>query len=513
MMNKITFFLKSLNEKQLLLLLIGMTFGLRLYAVLMAQGIAYDSAGYGFMARDFLKGDFIKGLSYTFHPFYPFLIFLVSPDTTHVEIVGRFISVIFGTLTLIPVFYLAKETLGPKEAIYSGLFYSFHPYLATYSGMFLSEATYWGFLTLAVYFFWVGLKRRRMLGLSTSGAFLAFAYLTRPEGIGYLFVFLIWIIFCGGLTKGWLRKLLFFGSLIPPFLILSIPYMVHIHRETGQWLISKKAVTVQSEFLKGALEKDDPSTTKMIGKQKPAEKSSRILVTLKNVIRFFPFTVYHYLRAYHFALWIFLFFGLMRVRQKRIKEEWFLASFVFFHLFSLSTFTNSTIRYSIPLIPISLFWAGAGVLEIRKYLDKVHVAKSKQWVLFLIALTIATQLPQSLRPERRHRSDQRIVGMWLKENTPQDAVIMSNSPIEAFHAEREFILLPQGITTIDTPGKSYQEIIQFGKQNGVKYILLNKHTSEVNPDFKGSIRSTDLKEFYRFKEEDGNMIIVYEVIY
>jgi hypothetical protein len=151
------------------------------------------------------------------------------------------------------------------------------------------------------------------------------------------------------------------------------------------------------------------------------------------VIRFFPFTTYHYLRAYHFALWIFLFFGLMRVRQKRIKEEWFLASFVFFHLFSLSTFTNSTIRYSIPLIPISLFWAGAGVLEIRKYLDKVHVAKSEQWVLFLIALTIATQLPQSLRPERRHRADQRIVGMWLKENTPQNAAIMSNSPIEADH--------------------------------------------------------------------------------
>jgi hypothetical protein len=55
MVNRIIFFVKGLNERQLLLLLVGITFGLRLYAVLMGQGIANDSAAYGFMARDFLK--------------------------------------------------------------------------------------------------------------------------------------------------------------------------------------------------------------------------------------------------------------------------------------------------------------------------------------------------------------------------------------------------------------------------------------------------------------------------
>ena len=90
----------------MLLLLIGISFGLRLYAVLMAQGIANDSAAYGFIARDFLKGHFIKGLSSPAPPFYPFLIFLFSPDTTHVEITGRLISLFFGTLAIIPLFYL-----------------------------------------------------------------------------------------------------------------------------------------------------------------------------------------------------------------------------------------------------------------------------------------------------------------------------------------------------------------------------------------------------------------------
>ena len=58
---KITLFIKDLNEKQILLILLGIAFGLRLYAVLMAKGIAYDGAGYGFVARDFLRHDFVKG--------------------------------------------------------------------------------------------------------------------------------------------------------------------------------------------------------------------------------------------------------------------------------------------------------------------------------------------------------------------------------------------------------------------------------------------------------------------
>jgi hypothetical protein len=90
---------------------------------------------------------------------------------------------------------------------------------------------------------------------------------------------------------------------------------------------------------------------------------------------------------------------------------------------------------------------------------------------------------------------------------------MSNSPIETFYAERKFILLPIGLPMLGIPGKSYREIIQFAKQKGIHYILTNKNTYERNPDFEGSIRSADLREFYRYKEKDGSWITVYEVLY
>jgi hypothetical protein len=479
----------------------------------MAKGISYDGAGYGFMARDFLRHDFAKGLSSALHPLYPFLIYLVSPDASHVEIAGRFISLFFGTITFIPVFYLVKEVAGQKGAILSGLFYSIHPYLVTYSGMVLSEATYWGLLALSVYFFWTALKGKRIFGMIASGGFLALAYLTRPEAIGYLFIFLIWLIFYGGIKKEWFRRIVLVGGVFLPFFIISVPYLIHIHRETGQWLITKKGVAIQTQLLNRVEGKDGQLTEKVVEDPKSVVKNSNIPTIAKNIFQYIPFTTYHYLRAYHFALWLFLFFGLIRVRQKEMQEELFLASIVLFHLFSLSTFTGSTIRFSVPIIPISLFWAGAGVLEIRKYLSKWNIGKPENWVVFLLILSILIQLPQSLRPERRHRVDQKNVGLWLKENTPKDSIIMSNSPIEAFYAEREFIVLPIGLPMSGIPGKSYREIIQFAKQKGIYYILVNNHTHEFNPDFKESIQPKDLKEFYKYREKDGNIISVYKVIY
>jgi hypothetical protein len=498
--NKIILFLKTLTEKQILLLLLGITFGLRLYAVLMAKGIAYDSASYGFMARDFLNGNFIKGLSSTLHPFYPFLISLVSFDSANVEIAGRLISLFFGTLTLIPVFYLTKEVVNKKAAVFSGLFYSFHPYLATYSGMLLSEATYWGLLSFSIYCFWAGLKKRKILWLTISGFLLALAYLTRPEGIGYFIVFLVWIVFYDGLRKGWFKKFLLIGALLLPLIILTIPYLIHIHRQTGQWFISKKALEVQSQFLKWS---DSHEIENL---------NSKIAVVANNIAHNLPFTIYHYLRAYHFTLWLFLFFGLIRSRQKGVREEWYLASFVLLHLFSLSTFLRSTIRFSVPMIPISLFWAGAGVLEMQRIFQKIKIMRPEKWVFALIALFILIQLPQTLRPERRHREEQKKIALWLRDNTPKDAIIMSNSPQETFYANRKFVLLPQEISSEGRPGKSYKEVIEFAKESKIKYILVDKNTVETNADFVKSINESDLKELYRHQGKDGKTTIIYEVL-
>lgn len=510
--NKIIIFLNNLKEKQVILLLLGIACGLRLYAVLMAQGITYDSAGYGFMARDFLSGDFVKGLSPAFHPLYPLLIALISPDSAHVEIAGRLISLFWGTFTLIPLYYLVKETMGQKVAIFSTLFYTFHPYLVTYSGMLLTEATYWGLLVLSVYFFWTGLQKEKIWRMASAGAFLGLAYLTRPEGVGYVLVYLVWIVVDGILKKKWLKKFVFMAVLIPSVFVFVVPYVMYIHQETGQWLLSKKAVAIQSQLLQKS--EEETNAPNIVGQVKSEENSSKILMITHNVVKYLPHVIYHYLGAYHFSLWLFLLFGLIRIRQKVIPYELFVASLVLFHLFSLSTFTQSWLRFSVPAIPLALLWAGAGLVEIKRRLEKFDTVNPEQGIALLIIVILLIQLPQCFIPERTHRAYQQKIGMWLKNNTPNTAIIMSNSNIETFYADRKFIKLPPGITTVVNPNKlSYGQIIDYAKQREVRFILINHNTHETNPDFISSIKGSDLKEIYRYQKDESHFVIIYKVIY
>lgn len=533
MFAKINFFIKNLSEKQIILVLFFICFALRLYAVLMAQGIANDSAAYGFMARYFMKGHFEKALSIPGHPLYPLLISLLSPNTSHVEIVGRLISLFFGTITFFIIYYLIKKEIGQKEALLTLLFYTFHPYLSTYSGMMLTEAMYWGLLVISIYFYWTGLKGENIWRMIPAGTLLGLSYLTRPEGIGYLLIYLIWIVIISMRNRIFLKGIFQIVFIFVFTFIVASPYILYIHRETGQWLITKKALGFQSLLLNreitDELKKDKtPELTKKNNlsdisydspkvnkKDNPEIKNSKWILITKNIINYFPYVIYHYLRAFHYSLWIFLFFGIIRFRNKVNFYEFFITSIIFFHIISLATFIPSTIRFSVPLIPLSLFLASSGVMEMKRFLGRIKTIKEKNIIFALIFLLILVQLPQTLKPERKHRAYQKEVGLWLKRNTPRDAIIMSNSPQEAFYADREFVMFPKE-TQSQNPLKSYQEVIQFSMINKVRYILIDKNIQELNRGFIeliNSINSEKLKELKEIYRKSDQKLVIYEVIY
>ena len=518
MLSRITLALRNLNERQTLLLLLGLTFGLRLCVVLMARGVANDSAGYGFMARDFIRGQYSKGLSSALHPFYPFLISIFSPGPAHVELTGRLISLIWGTVTLLPVYILVKRAVGQKEATFAALFYCLHPHLIAYSGMLLSEATYWGLLTLSVYLFWTGLREGSLLESMSSSLLLALAYLTRPEAVGYLLVFVVWAAIYGGVTKRWIKKIVLITGLICLFFAASFPYLLQIQRETGQWLISKKALETQVRYL--AVDQTEhgtqgPSLEKrpVVG-QKPFGWVRRLREVANNILRYIPFTTYHYLKAYSFIFWIFLFFGLIRKRQEGedLRYEWFLASMVFLHVFSLATFVPSISRFSLPLIPISLLWAGAGVLALHRFLKRRSVSEPAKWITLFIILMVLIQLPFELRAVRKDREEQRTAGQWLKQNAPLEAIIMSNSPQEAFYAGRDFVVLPPAMPFRKGGGPSYQEVMSFAREKGAQYLLVNQETPSYNRNFFESIPTSELQAVYRW-EDQKKFTIIYKLPY
>ncbi|HLD30437.1 MAG TPA: glycosyltransferase family 39 protein, partial [bacterium] len=180
---------RLVNPKDLtkaLLLILFIAFALRLFLLLQPEVIHNDGTAYVRHAKEVLSENWARSKA---PPFYPFLISIVQFLTGNYELAGIWISVIMGTLLVLPVFFLGKEIFNVQAGILSGLVTAVHPLLNISSGSVLTESTYHFFLATSVLFGWYAFLSGKVRTTLLFGFFTTLAYLTRPEAIGFLFIF------------------------------------------------------------------------------------------------------------------------------------------------------------------------------------------------------------------------------------------------------------------------------------------------------------------------------------
>jgi len=230
------------DEKKKLWVLVGVAFFLRLYLVLTSKGISPDGVEYLRAAKFFLDGDYYQGFSNVFPPFYPAVISVTSLLVGNLELAGKLVSLFFGTLTVIAIYAFAKRLFNEEVGFYSALLLTFHPYLAQFSGSVLTESTFTFFGVWNALIGWKALQSRSWRSMFLVGLFLGVAYLTRPEGIGFVAVFFLWIFFFDG-GKFWInlsQKLSMAVSLLIGTTVFALPYILFLHEVTGKWILSLK---------------------------------------------------------------------------------------------------------------------------------------------------------------------------------------------------------------------------------------------------------------------------------
>jgi 4-amino-4-deoxy-L-arabinose transferase-like glycosyltransferase len=183
---------KGNSNWKVLLLIMALAFGLRIFLVLYPEVIHNDGVEYIRYAKEVLAGNWTGGKA---NPGYPVLIALVYTLIKNYELAGIWVSVIFGVLLVIPVFYLAKEIFNERVGIISGLVAAVHPLLYLASGSVLTESTYHFFIVTSVLFGWYAFSKGRFYQVLLFGLFTSLAFLTRPEAIGFLFIFSMWAFF------------------------------------------------------------------------------------------------------------------------------------------------------------------------------------------------------------------------------------------------------------------------------------------------------------------------------
>jgi 4-amino-4-deoxy-L-arabinose transferase-like glycosyltransferase len=497
---------KRRRRWKILLLLLAFAFVLRLFLVISPEVIHNDGTEYVRHAKQVLSGNWSGGKS---PPLYPLLIAGVQVITRDYEMAGIWVSVILGALIVLPVFYLGKAIFNEKVGMLSALFATVHPLLYISSGSVLTESTYHFLLATSVLFGWYVFTRARFSDILLFSFFTALAYLTRPEGMGFLFIVSIWVLLVNppGVGRAWIKRAGIILLAVLSFLAFSSPYLVQIRKETGRWELSKKA----SVSIGSLSEEEEVPSIETIKRKKGLTLSSFIknpLPVLGKIGLGFLDSLYKFQQVYNPVLFLLALWGLIFLLKKKkphsLKVSFYLLAYLIFFFGLVFPFFYVTRRYTSQMISISIPWAACGFLGAIEWIhQRVDGGVQKKIpAILIIILLVGLFFQGRVIHTREHRVIQREVGLWMRENLPKGSKVMSRLPQEAFYAESPWVQMPF---------KEYEVMMGDARSKGVRYLLINENIEKISPRFWKKMRREDLVPVKDFKRKDKR-ITIFEMV-
>lgn len=505
-------------------------FALRLFLAWRVEHvISPDGVLYVALGQNLAAGNFSGGMSTYWPPLYPLLVALSSLVFRDAEFGGRFVSVLAGSILVVPTHALIRRWYGERIALVGACLVALHPLLIYYSTVVLTESVYTLLFTCGVLAGWAALSGGRARAYLLAGAAFGACYLLKPEAVGFIFLLL-------ALTPG--RKLFdraqaFRDSargavlLAAGFLALAAPYLFYLRRQTGHWIISGKTDGHILQGSRGAGANLAPFGDGLTGVFVQLTKALRSEYELLNLI--FPVA---------FVLLAAL--GLFRERwtRERVWREAYLFSFVAAALAGYAV-TLPNVRFLVPLLPLLLCWVSKGVVEFEGWAagtlgafrearagqtrpgrhDEPRVVPrvesragrrvGKLFVPLVIAVLVASLLPLSVYLLRGDKwgdyRGQKLAAVWIREHDAGRApVVMSTVPVAAFYARGRHVALKD---------EDYAAFIARARREGVSHVVVNerefKHMRRLRSLLEAGVEHPGLRLAHNLSEAPGHRILVY----
>ncbi len=493
----------------LIAFLLRLFFIWRFEQVISPDGVAYVSLG-----RNLIAGNFQEGLSTYWPPLYPLLVGLSSFFFREPEFAGRFVSVLAGSLLVLPAYRLIYNWYGQRVALIGAGIISLHPVLIYYSTVLLTESTYTLLLTCGVLAGWTALSGRRSRSFLLAGTTFGACYLLKPEAAGFLLLLLV-----PTLLRRFTDKTVSFKTaarnavlLCAGFLLVSAPYLLYLRQQTGVWMLSGKVAEHLWQGSRYAGEYLTATRAPLI------PDATTFFVQLTKALRS-EYEIFNLIFPPFFVLLAGL--GLFRKRWtgRRAWQELYLFSFVAAALAGYAM-TLPNIRFIATLLPLLICWLSKGIFEFAEWAAET-LARAKGTRKFLptakkvivplvITGLLATLFPLFIYLLRGDKWDdyhgQRRAAAWIKEHAASHApVIMSTVPVASFYAGGRHVVLTD---------EEYAALIARARHERVNYLVVNERNfkfmrlgflldeNKVHPG---------LRLVHTITEAPGHRILIYAV--
>jgi 4-amino-4-deoxy-L-arabinose transferase-like glycosyltransferase len=460
------------ESRKVFWLLLALCFGIKIYMFFSTYVIARDSVQYMGMAELFLEGRFLAALEYITPPFYPLLLAGMKLVISDPEIAGKLVSLLLGTCTFFPLYYLGKRFFEQKVVFIGLLLFAIHPYLVRYSAEILSESTFIFLSITGFWLLWMGWEEKHYVFCALAGLALGLSCLTRAQGLIWIGAILaVPIIFSFVKQKTEIKKgNLWISFLLAAFvfLIIIFPYSYFLKQLTGEWTVRQIGAPALWEGT-GHSSSQGLWETLMALLGHPWLLVKKLGWNMGRLAPLLPETI-------HYPFFVLLVIGLVAWRHTKryLKGELYLAIICLVYILG-HCLLYLKVRYLLPIVPFALFWAGQGFWATATWLNRFcarYVPKIREQhrvffvIMFLICIVAGSTLPKTLEPQRREKLDRKEVGKRIATLFPNHPTILASDPRIAFYANGE-IVIPRKIMT-------FTEMLKYVRNDYVDVIVMNK---------------------------------------
>ncbi len=548
-----TVLLTTSKEKNFIFASVFFAFLIRIFFIPHNTVINGDGIYYATLGKRLVSGDISGGISGYWSPLYSSLVGIFSLFFHDPEFAGRLVSVIAGTLLIIPAYYLIRNFYGRMPAYLGTVLIAIHPALIESSGWVMTEAVYTLIFTTVVLVGWYALRSGNAQTFFVAGLLWGAAYLTKPEALGFLG--LLFILTTA--AKFFRRNISFrryaagYLLLLTGFMIFFLPYVIFLRQKTGQWTISQKImvnlpafdydkgllnitddgqITMQDRIWGDIYETEAPQTVApppVEPASSPAFSWSKLQsdVTILGAKALFLFKkqLRDYIPAllpYPFILLAIIGFFYKPWTRFRAARELYLFSFFLCMLLGYAL-SAVELRYIYPLIPILIAWVAKGIVEFGDWTSKSLTnllrtsRRIKPLLVQICVLIIFTALltPSILSQDEFETIldvpyEEKQAGLWIKNQTAgQAALVMSSNATPAYYAGAKHLYLPD---------EEFLTVLEYAKRKKVNYLVYSlrriKTTSKSFPPDEKNI-PPELRLVYEDEPSPNYRIIVYQIVY
>jgi len=479
-------YLSRYKDLVLMVLLLSAALAVRIYSFKFFDVIPTDGTSYVETARAIGRGE-ISGLGV--YGFYPVLIWIVNFFVSDGELAGRLVSLIFGSMLVIPLYLLGKDIFSRSVALSACLVAIVWPPLVNSSCQVITQSTHATLQLTGVYFVWRAFRGQRISDGCLAGFFFGLTFLTRPEGL--LLFFTAPLAFLYYRLKEIARKPAFLWAYAGSFFALFVINLLLVHHVTGEWQLSAKTDSALNDALSYYL--NIPDLNYIVG----YEPKGYLDILREHPEFIWKNSAQNIVKAWRtivpIPLWILCtagFFSGGYSRERNLVRIFLVSTAA--PVAVLIVFYYISTGYVEAYLPVMFLWAASGFLVVETWLKgKVAglLSPAQNHVFERMPLLVASALIYSVTvfvPQVREdisdgdytlqmdngRRGEKFIGLILKDSLPPGKIMTRWARI-AFYAEREWVNIPLGL--------DYDGIIKLAYDNGVRFFIADCMVYENRP--------------------------------